>query len=211
MGFHHQRLGFQCYFCRMMGKDVRILFRAVLLLFSFYCNNGASSQTAKQVGFPKSFTGHWKGTLMWSSNGRPQQQTEMQLIIRSADTPGHYTWQIIYGKDEKDNRPYLLKPADKSGTHWVVDERNGILLDGFWIGNRFTGAFAVGGNTILDAYWIENNKLHAEFFSYRQQALNTTGKGTEESPLVESYRMNSYQKAVLSKMQHINPKMQDKK
>jgi hypothetical protein len=209
MGFHHQRLVFQCYFCRMTGNAVLILFRATLLLFFFFCINHASSQSAKQVRFPQSFTGHWKGTLTWSPNGKPQQLVQMQLIIRPTDTPHHYTWQIIYGKDQKDNRPYILKPADSAGIHWMVDERNGIVLDGFWIGNRFTGAFTVGGNTILDAYWIENNKLHVEFFSYRQQPLNTSGKGTEESPAVENYRVNSYQKAVLSKIQHIKPKMQN--
>jgi len=36
-----------------------------------------------------------------------------------------------------------------------------------------------------------------EFFSIGAKPIATTGHGTEESPAVDSYRVGSYQKAVL--------------
>jgi hypothetical protein len=153
------------------------------------------------IQFPQSFMGHWQGTLYWYPAGKPEPQTvTMELHIQPADSAAQYTWQIVYGKVTDDNRPYVLKVADSAKGHWVIDEKNGIILDGYWVGQRFCGAFTVQGNTILDSYWIENGQLHVEFFSYKQTPVATTGSGTEDSPKVDSYRIGSYQKAVLTKM-----------
>jgi hypothetical protein len=124
----------------------------------------------------------------------------MQLIILPADTTGHYTWQIIYGENNSDNRPYVLKPVDTAKGHWIVDEKNGIILDQYWVGDRFTSAFTVLNSTIVDCYRIEGKKLIAEFYSFSAQSINTTGKGNEEIPYVYSYSAKSYQKAVLRKV-----------
>lgn len=123
----------------------------------------------------------------------------MQLIIAPADTSGQYSWQIIYGEKNADNRPYLLKPVDTAKGHWVVDERNGILLDQYWMGNRFTNAFTVQNSTILDSYRIEGEEMIVEFYSISAKPVTTSGYGTEESPIVNSYATRSYQRAALRK------------
>lgn len=110
-----------------------------------------------------------------------------------------YTWQIIYGDSSKDNRPYRLIAKDSSKGHWVIDEMNGIVLDQFRIGDRFCGAFTVMNSTIVNNYWIENGKLMVEFYSIASKAIATTGKGTEEIPSVDSYRIKSYQRAELTR------------
>ena len=121
----------------------------------------------------------------------------MQLIVRPTDTAGVYTWQIIYGDKGQDNRPYLLKPVDTAAGHWQIDERNGIVLDQYWVGDRFTSAFTVQSTTIIDSYWREGKHLVAEFYSLSSTPVATTGQGTDESPKVDSYRTKGYQKAVL--------------
>ena len=74
------------------------------------------------------FLGCWEGTLYWHQPGKKAPQTvKMQLIIQPTDTANVYTWQIIYGDKNQDNRPYLLRPVDTAKGHWQVDERNGIL------------------------------------------------------------------------------------
>jgi hypothetical protein len=178
--------------------------KIIMLLVCLAVCNGLYAQGAKKrtvrakISFPQSFTGHWEGTLYWYPTGKPQPQTvNMELHIQPADTPGHYTWQIVYGKAADDNRPYILKPVDTAKGHWVIDEKNGIVLDSYWVGQRFCGAFTVQGNTILDSYWLEGDTLHAEFFSYKQEQVRTSGHGTDESPKVDSYRIGSYQKAVM--------------
>jgi len=125
----------------------------------------------------------------------------MQLIILPADSAGQYTWKIIYGEDGKDFRPYLLKPVDMATGHWVVDEGDGIMLDSYVHGNSIHGSFTVGNNTIVDNYRIENGKMFVEYFTIQLGQKKTSGKGTAEIPLVDSYRIGSYQSGWLTKQE----------
>jgi hypothetical protein len=168
----------------------------LLCCFFIFCNYSFA-----QTSFPASFTGHWQGTLFWYQAGKKlPQKVKMQLIIRPADSADQYTWQIIYGDKGEDNRPYILKPVDTAKGHWQVDERNGIVLDQYFIGNRFTSAFTVQSTTIVDSYWREGKNLVAEFYSLTAKPVNTTGQGTEDSPKVDSYATKSYQRAVLKRL-----------
>ncbi len=124
----------------------------------------------------------------------------MQLIILPAATANTFTWQLIYGEKGEDNRPYLLKPVDTAKGHWQVDEQNGIVLDQYLVGNRFTSAFTVQTTTIVDSYWREGRNLIAEFHSLTSKPVATTGQGTVESPKVDSYGVRGYQRAVLQKV-----------
>jgi hypothetical protein len=154
-----------------------------------------------QARFPRQFIGHWKGNLLWYQTGvKEPKKVKMQLIILPTDTANVYTWQIIYGEKGEDNRPYLLRPVDTAKGHWQVDERNGIILDQYFVGNRFTSAFTVMTTTIVDSYWREGNNLIAEFYSLTARPVSTTGAGTEESPKVDSYGTKGYQRALLQRL-----------
>ena len=171
-----------------------------LAVMAFLFAVSASPAQEKAV-FPQQFIGHWQGTLNWYPQGATAPKTvNMELHIQpSKDTAGQYTWHIVYGKPSEDSRPYILKPVDTAKGHWIIDEVNGILLDQYWIGERFSGAFTVSGNTILNNYWIENGQLQVEFYSYPAKPLAVTGQGTEDSPKVDSYNIRSFQRATLSK------------
>ena len=164
---------------------------------------GKKSTAVATASFPQSFTGNWKGKLQWMVSGKPTQIFTMQLRIQPADTAGQYTWQIIYGDDNKDNRPYLLKPLDTAKGHWIVDERDGIILDSYVHGDALHGAFTVQGNTIVDNYKVEGDKMYVEFFSIRLADKKQSGKGTDETPFVDSYRIASYQSGVLWKVKSL--------
>ena len=172
-----------------------------MIRFCFLCCFFLVSHLAfSQAAFPKDFLGHWEGTLNWYQAGKKLPQTvKMQLIIMPADSANTYTWQIIYGEKGEDNRPYMLKPVDTAKGHWQVDERNGIVLDQFFIGNRFTSAFTVQTTTIVDSYWRESENLIAEFYGLTAKPVSTTGHGTEDSPKVDSYGTKSYQRAVMQR------------
>lgn len=149
--------------------------------------------------FPKTWIGHWEGELNWYAGSNAPKKVKMQLKIQPADTIGHYTWQLIYGDQAEDNRPYILKPIDASKGHWVIDERNGIVLDQFLIGQVFSGAFTVMGSTIVNNYQLEKDRLMVEFYSLPAKPIRQSGEGTQESPTVESYSVRSYQKAILKR------------
>jgi hypothetical protein len=161
----------------------------------------AVSVSFAQINFPQDFTGHWQGDLLWYQTGKSEpRKVKMQLIIKPTDTADVYTWQIIYGEKGEDNRPYLLKAVDTGKGHWQIDERNGIILDQYFVGDRFTSAFTVQTTTILDSYWRKGENLVAEFYSLTAKPVATTGAGTEESPSVDSYGTKGYQRAVLRKV-----------
>lgn len=142
--------------------------------------------------------GAWQGELLWYQIGKhTPQKVKMELQIQPTDTLNLYTWQLIYGKEEKDNRPYLLKPVNTATGHWVIDEQNGIVLDGYWIGGRFNSAFTVLTSTIINNYWLEGEAMIVEFTTITAKPIATTGAGTKEVPFVNSYAVKSYQKAIL--------------
>ena len=154
-----------------------------------------------QSSFPESWVGNWKGELQWFRTGTTEpQNVNMELRIQKGDSAGNYTWHLVYGSVSEDSRPYLLRAKDAAKGHWVIDELNGIVLDQFWVANKFCGAFMVQNNTIVNNYWIDNGKMIIEFYSLGAKPIVTTGLGTDESPKVDSYRVGSYQKAILSRI-----------
>ncbi len=168
---------------------------SLLLTCIFYSRIDAQSRK-----FPQSWAGDWTGELSWYKSGTPQpQKIRMQLKIHPGDSLHTWTWHLIYGAGTKDSRPYTLIAKDSTGTKWVIDEGNGIVLDQVWLGERFCGTFSVQSSTILNSCWMENGKLVVEFYSYGTKASSTTGKGTEDSPTVENYTIGSYQKAILTR------------
>ncbi len=168
----------------------------ILLLFSTI-SFVAKSQTNI---FPQNWLGNWKGELQWYKTGQKDpQKINMELRIHATDSINTWTWQIIYGAETKDNRPYKLFLKDSVGIHWVIDENNGIVLDQYWVGNKLCGVFTVQNNTIINSYWMEKDELHIEFYSVSAKPINTTGNATVDIPNVDSYKIGSYQKAVLKK------------
>lgn len=173
----------------------------LLLCFLF----GSLNLFAQNKIFPQSFMGNWKGKIQWMVSGKPTQEFTMQLNVQPADSINQYSFQLIYGEPAvplitENDRKYIIKLVDSATGHWVVDERNGILIDHYVHGNALHGAFTVKGSTIIDNYWLEDGKLYAEFFSIELTNKETSGYGTEESPPVDSYQVRSYQKAILTKV-----------
>jgi hypothetical protein len=159
-----------------------------------------ASMAQSNMNFPTSYIGNWKGNLEWIVAGKPTQTFAMQLQIIAADSANHYHWKIVYGDQQNDVRPYTLKPIDTAKGHWMIDEHNGILLDGYVHGNAFHGAFTVQGSTIIDNYTLENGRIKVEFYNIKLGDKKQSGEGTEDSPFVDSYKIGSYQVGFLERI-----------
>lgn len=169
---------------------------SLLLSLLFFSIAGFS----QSISFPDDFVGDWKGELLWYAGpGKEPRKVAMELRVHRTDSTHKFTWQQVYGAASEDNRPYTLIAKDTAKGHWVIDENNGIVLDQFWMAGRFFGAFTVKSSTILNSYWIENGKMHIEFYTTSAKAIATTGKGDDETPAVDSYQVKGYQKAVLTR------------
>jgi hypothetical protein len=174
----------------------------VFLFMVFTCNTLCSlAQGIKSVKtlFPESYLGEWQGNLWYYKNNNSADTVAMKLNILSTKVSGEYSWQLIYGANEKDNHPYILKSVDAATGKWIVDENNGIKLNGVFKGGRFIGAFAVEGNIIVNSYYLVGDELHIEFYSFKQTPTGKTGNGTDDSPYVDLFDIRSFQKGVLKK------------
>jgi hypothetical protein len=175
--------------------------RNILSIFLLLCCVSIAKAQPAAQSFPESWIGNWKGNLEWyAGSADTPRMVPMQLRIQKADSAGHYTWHLIYGQENKDSRPYILKPVSNSKNRWVIDELNGILLDQYYIAGRLSCVFTVGKSTIVNNQWLEGDVMWMEFYSVSANPVSTTGKGTEDAPFVNSFGVQGYQVAKLKRL-----------
>jgi hypothetical protein len=181
-------------------KNNAIMRYWLFLTIALLCAVSTNAQNSLANQYIAPWLGHWKGELVWQRSADSVQTVEMHLIIAPLDSAGHYSWNLVYGAEQKDNRGYTLKPVDIERGQWIVDENNGIVIDQYLIGNCFTSAFEVMGNTIVDVFELKDDTMQVRFFSYSSQPSRVSGLGTEDIPTVNSYRMQSVQNVTLRKL-----------
>lgn len=149
--------------------------------------------------FPEDWVGNWAGKLYIHSPKRPKpMEIDMQLNIQPADSADQWTWEIIYKTDSTtDKRPYLLKSVDRDMGHYIIDELNDIVLDGYQRGNSFYSRFEVQKNLIEITYHYYGKELVFELLSGKNENPTLTGGTSDEIPEVKSYPVNVGQRAFL--------------
>ncbi|MEO0478625.1 MAG: hypothetical protein AAF196_04015 [Planctomycetota bacterium] len=132
------------------------LFVAIVVTAGVGCRS-VEPQPAESVqasAFPDDFVGLWRGPCeIWRFDGS-KQELEMEFevaLVPGVVGPTRYRWTLRYLPDSGpvDERNYELLFTDDPG-RFVVDERNGIRLDSFWLGDRLVSRFEVRG-TLLES------------------------------------------------------------
>ena len=152
--------------------------------------------------FPKSWEGKWKGTLnIYSAETLPPVKSlEMELDIQPVnDTVWNWTIHYLPAAAQPDLRKYELH-ASSGPSKWTIDEKNGIVLDQTFIGNRLTSSFSFDKTLLITSYWVEHNLMHFEITVTQLNPASTTGLQNEASPAIGNHPVNSYQHAVLYKI-----------
>ena len=154
--------------------------------------------------FPDDWLGIWRGTLEVQTPKGVVQELPMRLELTATDSSGVYNWLLVYDLgEETDERPYTLMAADSSGTHWVIDENNGILLDGWVFGDRFMQYFTVNGSYIvLSLQYLGEDQLFWQIVAGSETPVRESGGQEvegEEIPLVQSMPVSNVQTALLKK------------
>ena len=156
-----------------------------------------------KLTFPHDWLGYWVGDLYIYNEQGLKQILPMALDNSVTDFSGQYTWAIIYGTDSiAGRRDYILNEVDISIGHYVVDEKNGILLDAHLIDNELISVFEVMGNTVSSTYKREGENMIFEIMMFKSDHTNITGDtiiGTDTIPPVKSYKPVIRQKAVLKR------------
>ena len=178
----------------------------VLIAMSLGLSSAANAQSDSKnslPAFPKDWLGNWSGQLHIYNQSGMVQELDIELVLQEIKVDSMYQWSIKYiTPDRVDERKYFLLKGNGEANHWVVDEDNGILLDGYVLANRFYLLFDVMDSRIQTSYTLEKDKLIFENLASRVPPVNTSGgiqKDSTEIPTVNSYTVVNLQKAILSK------------
>ncbi len=139
--------------------------------------------------FPQGWVGRWVGEM--SVTGVPgTDKVGVELDIQPRGQ-GKYSWSLRYqGQPE---RPYELLPVDPSRGHYLVDEKNGILIDSYYQDGVLISQFEVGRNRITARYELEGDQLKLEMQSFGKKPVRESAHGVSAFPL------GSLQRATLRK------------
>jgi hypothetical protein len=135
-----------------MAKTIPNIQSRRFAILAWLCFLALSVAPGSAAGLPDSWTGNWKGPCeITGSNPYAGAEVQAKLSIKKA---GYLEWayHLEYvmsanGAGSGEVRPYVLRHV--SGSHYVLDERNGILLDHYLEGNKLFSSFSVGGNVIF--------------------------------------------------------------
>lgn len=152
--------------------------------------------------FPQSWQGQWQGDLQIFTPQGLAQTVAMELHILPIENTRNYTWTIIYGEDkEAGKRPYELQPVDPKKGIYLIDEKNSIKMEAYYLSGKLYSRFEVMGNLLLTAVEKQGAHLIFEIISGKLEPVSTTGASTvegEEIPEVNAYPVGVRQRSVLS-------------
>jgi hypothetical protein len=153
-----------------------------------------------QTGFPRAYTGEWRGTLVVQNPDGASQSTPMTLRIDSLKlrpNPARgtrYGWTILYGGQEP--RKYELVIRDPKAGRYQIDEKDGIVLDAVLVNGRLISQFQVEGNLLTSLYTFEPDRI---IFELVFSGTKTTQTGVRSAAPVTLFPVGGYHRAELSR------------
>jgi len=173
-------------------KNIYILF---LLLTSTFI----SAQS-----FPHSWVGDYSGNLEIYAVDSILMNVKMDLNVQPTETDSIFSWVITYKMEGRDAdiRKYELHIKDKSKGLYVIDEKNGIIIESYLKSDILTSCFTVMESFIIATYTKVKDEIVFEIISGKTDPVSVTGETKmedEDIPRVETFPINGRQKAILSK------------
>jgi len=200
--------------------NVRLFIISTLLIFGTLTSSAQTrerkttighSPKIEKPGFPAAWVGEWHGTLSVELGMKEVMNTPFHLSIHPLEK-GCYTWGIAYGSGKSDNRPYTMCPSDTSTlVHWLIDEHNGITIDGYVHGDVFFSRFEVMDKLLFTRDELKGDTLYHEIIIGPLTGATATGDTvvlvetpggirTDSIPLVKSFALSTRQWAKLTRM-----------
>ncbi len=163
----------------------------------------AEDQRIEKLNFPVDWSGKWRGDLKVYSGLGLQYTIKMELHLIPQENSENYDYTIIYDSPERfDKRLYELIVVDQSQGLYLLDEKNTILIESYFMGGKWFQRFDVVENLLVCSIEQIGNQLVWEITSGKTEAISTSGDTSLEDIFeVNTYPVGVYQKAVLSKYQ----------
>ncbi|MEH2058018.1 MAG: hypothetical protein V7K97_18015 [Nostoc sp.] len=157
------------------------------------------SASSSSNSFPQNWQGKWSGTMFNRSVKGQSQTVPMTLIIQPiSNNPKRYTWQITYGVGAKKLlRNYELVVKDRGAGHFVIDEKDGTLIDAWWVRDTLYSQFRVGNRLLNSQYQRQSDRLRYKLVTY-QPLSSPPAKDSQQKVSFESYQIGAVQSAELA-------------
>lgn len=164
-------------------------------------NQEKENERIENISFPEDWTGRWQGDLMIYSGLGLQDQLKMELIIEPIPESENYTFTIVYDTGiELSKRNYELIIVDKEQGLFIVDEKNTIMIESYFMGGKWFQRFNVAGSSLVCTIEQQGKNLVWEISSGKSEKISTTGDTNIEGILeVNTFIVGVYQRAVLTK------------
>ena len=155
-----------------------------------------------QERFPDSWVGDYKGDLKIFGLDSVSMHVNMKLNIHKK-RDSVYQWKLTYEMNGNvDERDYELHIKDVDKGHYVIDELNSILIDGYYRSGNFSSIFEVMNSFIVTAYTKVEGGLQFEIIAGSSKSPVVTGNqkhNGQDIPEVKSYAVPGRQRAFLKK------------
>ncbi|MGV6846427.1 MAG: hypothetical protein ACWA42_09920 [Lutibacter sp.] len=159
--------------------------------------------TYGQQKFPDDYVGKYRGELHILDVNSTKMKVDMQLEIAKKND-SIFTWIISYlFNGKKDVRNYELTLKNKKYGHYIIDEKNSILIDAYFKHPILTSVFKVKNSNIVSSYKFKKDTIVFDIISFNTEKpfiSGNTNQNKEEIPQVESFLVNGRQEAILSKI-----------
>ncbi len=161
---------------------------------------GPAAPPKPAIGLDPGWLGHWKGELAVQVKDRPPT-VNMELVIAPLADGSGWEWTIIYGEGEsRQVRAYVLLPGDRPG-RYVMDERNGILLDMAFEQGALVSAFEVEGSLLVSREALAGDTIAYRIDTFAAAEPRSSSVGDPKKPtVVKSYRPLGTQAATLRRV-----------
>lgn len=164
-------------------------------------NQEEENKRIENLSFPEDWSGRWQGDLMIYSGLGLQDQLKMELIIGPIPNSENYTFTIVYDTGlDLSKRKYEIIIVDKDQGLFIVDEKNTIMIESYFMGGKWFQRFEVAGSMLICTIEQQGKNLVWEITSGKSEKISTSGdKSIEGIYEVDTYPFGVYQRAVLSK------------
>ncbi len=164
-------------------------------------NQELENKRIENINFPEDWTGRWQGDLMIYSGLGLQDQLKMELIIEPIQSSNNFTFTIVYDDGlELSKREYELIVVNKKQGLFLVDEKNSIMIESYFMGGKWFQRFEVAGSMLICTIEQQGNNLVWEISSGKSEKISTSGDTNIDGILeVNTYPFGVYQRSVLTK------------
>ena len=147
------------------------------------------------------WVGTYSGELeIFDATGKAAGKTNMQVEIGAAESGAPRPFRILYGEPGKAPvRDYQLVATGEASNHFLNDEKSGILIDTYLIGDTLYSQFEVGGSRVDTRFQLTGDQLRSEMVTYGVTAQRDTRPSFDSSFIVRAFTLQGVQKALLTR------------